>query len=64
MPKEPADARKQSIYVPNKMLADMREQAARLDRSMSWCIQYAWGHGRMALIALPDHEMAPGEPIR
>lgn len=33
------DARKQSLYLPEPLLAAIKEQAARLDRSVSWCVQ-------------------------
>ena len=37
-----ADARKQSLYFPLQMLVEIREEAKRLDRSLSWVIQRAW----------------------
>jgi uncharacterized small protein (TIGR04563 family) len=36
------DQRKQSIYMPLTMIAQLRAEAKRLDRSLSWMIQKAW----------------------
>lgn len=35
------DARKQSLYIPEELLSQVKEQAARLDRSVSWVVQRA-----------------------
>lgn len=39
-----ADAKgsKQSLYFPNEVLADMKNESARLDRSLSWTLARAW----------------------
>lgn len=36
------DSRKQSLYFSEAMIADIKKEAARLDRSVSWCVQRAW----------------------
>jgi len=36
------DKRKQSLYFPEAMLQEIKEEAARLDRSLSWVVQRAW----------------------
>lgn len=36
------DKRKQSLYFPEEMLAEMHAEATRLDRSLSWVVQRAW----------------------
>jgi uncharacterized small protein (TIGR04563 family) len=36
------DKRKQSLYFPEDMLAEILEEARRQDRSMSWIVQQAW----------------------
>jgi len=36
------DKRKQSLYFPESMLQEIKEEAARLDRSLSWVVQRAW----------------------
>jgi uncharacterized small protein (TIGR04563 family) len=34
--------RKQTLFFPEEMLAEMKAEAARLDRSLSWLVQTAW----------------------
>ena len=34
-----SDKRKQSLYFPEKMLNDLKVEAQRLDRSLSWIVQ-------------------------
>jgi uncharacterized small protein (TIGR04563 family) len=36
------DKRKQSLYFPEDMLAEIQSEANRLDRSISWVVQRAW----------------------
>jgi uncharacterized small protein (TIGR04563 family) len=50
------DKRKQSLYFPTSVLREISEQADRLDRSLSWVVQYAWKHGKKALDKLPSME--------
>jgi uncharacterized small protein (TIGR04563 family) len=51
------DKRKQSLYFSEKLLAEIRAEARRLDRSFSWVVQYAWRHGgHAALQRLPTLE--------
>ena len=51
------DHRKQSLYFHRDLIAELREEAARLDRSLSWLIQYAWKHGgRDAVKKIPSLE--------
>ena len=33
---------KQSVYLPDEMLEELRDQADRLDRPVSWVLQQAW----------------------
>ena len=37
-----SDKRKQSLYFPESMLQEIKDEAARLDRSLSWIVQRAW----------------------
>ena len=37
-----SDKRKQSLYFPETMLAEIQLEAMRLDRSLSWVMQRAW----------------------
>lgn len=49
-----ADKRKQSLYFPEDMLQEMKEEAARLDRSLSWIVQRAWKVARSEIRSLPS----------
>ncbi len=48
------DKRKQSLYFPESMLQEIKEEAARLDRSLSWIVQRAWKIARPELKKLPS----------
>jgi uncharacterized small protein (TIGR04563 family) len=48
-----ADSRKQSIYLPEDLLAEVRAEAQRQDRSVSWLLQQAWKVARERLKTLP-----------
>jgi uncharacterized small protein (TIGR04563 family) len=48
-----SDRRKQSLYFPADMLADLDAQARRLDRSLSWIVQ------RCCKVALPNIKDMP-----
>ncbi len=47
------DKRKQSLYFPEEMLAEIQHEAARLDRSLSWIVQQGWKFAREKLKAVP-----------
>ena len=55
------DKRKQSLYFPEWMLREIEDQAVRLDRSMSWVVQFAWRNGPEKLAALPT--IPPAERV-
>lgn len=55
----PKDRRKQSIYFAEATLAEMRHQADRLDRSLSWIAQEAWRNARGELLAMPGANDGP-----
>lgn len=55
------DKRKQSLYFPETMLLEIREEAARLDRSLSWIVQRAWRIARPELRKLPSVNDLPDE---
>ncbi len=38
----PNDMQKQSLYFPEGMLKEIKEEAERLDRSTSWVVTKAW----------------------
>jgi uncharacterized small protein (TIGR04563 family) len=48
------DKRKQSLYFPESMLQEIKEEAARLDRSLSWVVQRAWKLARVEIKKLPS----------
>lgn len=48
------DKRKQSLYFPESMLQEIKEEAARLDRSLSWVVQRAWKLARVDVKKLPS----------
>jgi uncharacterized small protein (TIGR04563 family) len=48
------DKRKQSLYFPESMLQEIKEEAARLDRSLSWVVQRAWNISRLEIKKLPS----------
>lgn len=49
-----SDKRKQSLYFPEAMLEEIKTEATRQDRSLSWIVQRAWMHARKELMARPD----------
>lgn len=48
------DKRKQSLYFPESMLQEIKEEAARLDRSLSWVVQRAWKVSRLEIKKIPS----------
>jgi uncharacterized small protein (TIGR04563 family) len=48
---------KQSFYIPAEMLAEMKAEAERLDRSYSWLIQKAWKLARGDIMRMPSQEV-------
>ena len=48
------DKRKQSLYFPESMLQEIKEEANRLDRSLSWVVQRAWKLARLDIKKLPS----------
>lgn len=61
-----SDKRKQSLYFPEIMLQEIKDEAARLDRSLSWVVQRAWKLARTEIRKIPsvndidDDESSPG----
>jgi uncharacterized small protein (TIGR04563 family) len=56
------DKRKQSLYFPESMLVEINEEAARLERSLSWIVQRAWKTARPDIRKLPSSRTDDGEP--
>ena len=44
---------KQSLYFPVEMYHEIREEAERLDRSVSWVIVQAWRLSRAKIKGIP-----------
>lgn len=40
--KDMSDKRKQSLYFSDNMLSEIKSEAIRLDRSISWIMQRVW----------------------
>ena len=49
-----SNKRKQSLYFPEQQLEEIREQAVRLDRSLSWIVQRAWRVAHKQLKDMPS----------
>ena len=47
---------KQSLYFPEEMLKEIREEAKRLDRPLSWVVAQAWklARGKIKKISVSD----------
>lgn len=48
------DHRKQSLYFPEDMLAEIQREATRQDRSLSWIVQHAWKVARADIRKMPS----------
>jgi uncharacterized small protein (TIGR04563 family) len=48
------DKRKQSLYFPEDMLAEIKREALRQDRSLSWIVQQAWRIAREEIRKFPS----------
>jgi uncharacterized small protein (TIGR04563 family) len=49
-----SDKRKQSLYFPEAMLQEIKDEASRLDRSLSWVVQRAWKLARPEIRRIPS----------
>ncbi|MBU1221730.1 TIGR04563 family protein [Myxococcota bacterium] len=52
--KKNTDKRKQSLYFPVDMLEEIKAEAARQDRSLSWIVQTAWKIARADIKKFPS----------
>jgi uncharacterized small protein (TIGR04563 family) len=58
-----SDKRKQSLYFPESMLEEIKHEAMRLDRSLSWIVQRAWKTARPEVKKIPSsREVEEREP--
>jgi uncharacterized small protein (TIGR04563 family) len=48
------DKRKQSLYFPEEMLSEIKREALRQDRSLSWIVQQAWRIARDDIRKFPS----------
>ena len=48
------DKRKQSLYFPEDMLREIKHEASRQDRSLSWIVQKAWKIARNEVVKYPS----------
>lgn len=55
-PASSTDNRKQSLYFPETMLEEIKTEAARLDRSLSWVVQRAWKTARAEVRKIPSSQ--------
>ena len=46
--------KKTSVYLPGDTLSQIRTEAARLDRSVSWLITRMWAISKDTLAQMPD----------
>ena len=49
-----SDKRKQSLYFPEDMLEEIKREANRQDRSLSWIVQRAWMIARGEIQKFPS----------
>lgn len=49
-----SDKRKQSLYFPDEHLEEIKSEAIRQDRSMSWVVQKAWELSRDTIKQFPS----------
>ncbi|MBL4633405.1 MAG: TIGR04563 family protein [Kofleriaceae bacterium] len=58
-----SDKRKQSLYFPEQMLREIKEEASRQDRSLSWIVQKAWKTARRSVMDFPSVNDIPDTPL-
>ena len=57
-----SDKRKQSLYFPEEMLKEIKHEASRQDRSLSWIVQKAWKIAKDDVAKYPSvNDIAGGE---
>jgi uncharacterized small protein (TIGR04563 family) len=56
-----SDKRKQSLYFPETMLNEIKAEAVRLDRSLSWIVQRAWKLARTDIRKFPSVNDIPDD---
>jgi uncharacterized small protein (TIGR04563 family) len=61
MPATKSDKRKQSLYFPEEMLEEIKHEANRQDRSLSWIVQRAWSIARNDIQKFPSVNDIPDD---
>lgn len=57
-----AAKQKLTVYIPDQMLDELKREAERQDRSVSWLIEHCWQLSRRQLRRYPGvQEMLEGE---
>ena len=56
-----SDKRKQSLYFPESMLQEIKDEAARLARSLSRIVQRAWKIARLEIKKIPSVNDVPDD---
>jgi len=49
-----AETRRQNLYFPSEMLAELQMESQRQERSISWLMQQAWKISRGELRKIPS----------
>lgn len=52
---------KQSVYLPEEMIQEIKKEAARQDRPFSWMMQQAWRLARGEIMRTPSSVNEPAE---
>ena len=53
----PGSTIKKNLYFPESMLEEMKREAARLDRSLSWVLIQSWRLAREGVRAFPSYPL-------
>jgi uncharacterized small protein (TIGR04563 family) len=57
-----ANKRRQSLYFSSAILKEIKKEAARQDRSLSWIAQMAWRISRKEIMSLPPRNTRLAHP--
>jgi uncharacterized small protein (TIGR04563 family) len=57
-----SDRRKQSLHFSESPLREIKHEAERLDRSISWVVQAAWKTARRQIKSTPSSNDVAGSP--
>lgn len=54
--------RKQSLYFPEEMLAELHAESQRLDRSVAWLVERAWKIAKRQVMSLSTEKEVEDGP--